>query len=106
LHPSGPADDKLARQDPIALYAVMGKPDNRMLQRPNIKFPVWLTTFFLLLFLVLMALTVNHALRKGVAEPFSRQELTFALSAAGLILVLFAGGGILAYMPGDENSIR
>ncbi|PKN32923.1 MAG: hypothetical protein CVU61_15960 [Deltaproteobacteria bacterium HGW-Deltaproteobacteria-19] len=89
---------RLVRQDPIILDAAMGRPDNRMLQRPNIKFPVWLTTFFLLLFLVLMALTVNHALRKGVAEPFSRQELTFALVASGLILVLFAGGIILAYM--------
>lgn len=106
MHPSGPADDKLARQDPIALYAVMGKPDNRMLQRPNIKFPVWLTTFFLLLFLVLMALTVNHALRKGVAEPFSRQELTFALVAAGLILVLFTGGVTLAYMARRRKFIR
>jgi PAS domain S-box-containing protein len=94
------------RLDPISLYAVKGKTDNRMLQRPNIKFPVWLTTFFLLLFLVLMALTVNHALRKGVAEPFSRQELTFALVTAGLILVLFAGGVTLAYITRRRKLIR
>lgn len=88
----------LVPRDRTTLDAAMGRPDNRMFQRPNIKFPVWLTTFFLLLFLVLMALTVNHALRKGVTEPFSRQELTFALVASGLILVFFTGGIILAYL--------
>jgi PAS domain S-box-containing protein len=84
----------------------MEKPDRRMPQRPNIKFPVWLTTFFILLFLILMALTVNHALRKGVAEPFSREELTVVLAAAGLILLLFVGGVGLAYVSRRRQAVR
>ncbi len=97
---------RLARRDRITLDAAMEKPDHRMPQRPHIKFPVWLTTFFILLFLVLMALAVHHALRKDAAEPFSRQELTFALAAAGLVLLLSAGGLILTYMSRQRQFVR
>ncbi|MBN2284794.1 MAG: PAS domain S-box protein [Deltaproteobacteria bacterium] len=52
---------------------------------------IWITTSVIILLIILLALTVNHAREKAIIEQFSRQQATIAAGAAAGIEDMVAG---------------
>ena len=51
----------------------------------NIRIPIWLTVAAVTTFILILALTVNHAREKDIVEQFSRQQMAIARgTAAGI----------------------
>ncbi len=51
----------------------------------NIKIPIWLTTAAIIIFILIMAFTVNHARERDIIEHFSQQQVAIARgTAAGI----------------------
>ncbi len=50
--------------------------------RTEFKFSIWIATLVVVVLILLLALTVNHAREKAIVEQFSRQQATIAGSVA------------------------
>jgi PAS domain S-box-containing protein len=50
--------------------------------RTEFKFSIWIATLVVVVLIILLALTVNHAREKAIVEQFSRQQATIAGSVA------------------------
>jgi PAS domain S-box-containing protein len=57
----------------------------------NIQYSVWLATLTVIILIVLLALTINHAREKAILEQFSRQQATIANTAAAGIEDFISG---------------
>ncbi|MBN2539643.1 MAG: PAS domain S-box protein [Deltaproteobacteria bacterium] len=48
----------------------------------NMRLSIWLTTAAVIIFILILALTVNHAREKGIVEQFGRQQIAIARGTA------------------------
>ena len=50
--------------------------------RPNMRISIWITTAAVIIFILILALTVNYAREKDIVEQFGRQQLAIARGTA------------------------
>jgi PAS domain S-box-containing protein len=62
-----------------------GSKDKKSFFKTNINFSIWLTTSAVIILIILLALTVNHAREKAIVEQFSSQEASIASGVAAVI---------------------
>ena len=48
----------------------------------NMRLSIWLTTVAVIIFILILALTVNHAREKSMVEQFGRQQIAIARGTA------------------------
>ncbi|MEA3222753.1 MAG: ATP-binding protein [Thermodesulfobacteriota bacterium] len=75
--------------------------------KTNVRVSTWLATSAVVILIILLALTINHAQEKGIVEQFSRQQATIASGAAAVIedLIISAEKSmiILSRLPAEDG---
>lgn len=75
--------------------------------KTNVRVSTWLATSAVVILIILLALTINHAQEKGIVEQFSRQQATIASGVAAriedLIISVEKSMIILSRLPAEDG---